>query len=80
MANTSGFQKGPQQHAEGQHGERTHARFQEQLHESWEGADAGEGQRQGTKRRPKAQRRSADAQDTSEHDRQRANFLPDPRI
>lgn len=26
--------KGPQQHAEGQHGERTHARFQEQLHES----------------------------------------------
>ena len=26
-------QKGPQTHAEGQHGEKTHARFQEQLHE-----------------------------------------------
>jgi hypothetical protein len=27
-----GQQKGPQQHAEGQHGEKTHARFIEQLH------------------------------------------------
>jgi hypothetical protein len=26
-------QKGPQVHAEGQHGEKTHARFMEQLHE-----------------------------------------------
>jgi hypothetical protein len=31
-ADRNGNQKGPQQHAEGQHGERTHARFQEQLH------------------------------------------------
>lgn len=28
-----GYQKGPQQHAEGQHGEKTHARFLEELHE-----------------------------------------------
>lgn len=28
-----GDQKGPQQHAEGQHGEKTHARFLEELHE-----------------------------------------------
>jgi len=27
-----GRQKGPQEHAEGQHGERTHARFLEELH------------------------------------------------
>jgi len=26
--------KGPQQHAEGQHGEKTHERFREQIHES----------------------------------------------
>ena len=33
-ADNGGVQKGPAEHAEGQHGERTHARFQEQLHES----------------------------------------------
>ena len=27
-------QKGPQEHAEGQHGDRTHERFQEQIHET----------------------------------------------
>ena len=32
MAN-HGRQKGPQQHAEGQHGKKTHARFIEQLQE-----------------------------------------------
>jgi hypothetical protein len=31
--NQKGNQKGPQQHAEGQQGERTHARFQEQINE-----------------------------------------------
>jgi hypothetical protein len=33
MENRDGHQKGPQEHAEGQHGERTHARFIEQLHQ-----------------------------------------------
>lgn len=32
MSKRDGQQKGPQQHAEGQHGELTHARFLEQLH------------------------------------------------
>lgn len=33
MANRKSRQPGPQQHAEGMHGERTHARFIEQLQE-----------------------------------------------
>lgn len=33
MENRDGKQKGPQEHAEGQHGERTHARFLEQIHQ-----------------------------------------------
>ena len=32
MGKKDGRQKGPQQHAEGQHGEKTHAKFLEQLH------------------------------------------------
>jgi hypothetical protein len=32
MSKRDGHQKGPQAHAEGQHGERTRARFLEQLH------------------------------------------------
>ncbi len=34
MVRRKGQQKGPQQHAEGQHGEKTHERFREQIHES----------------------------------------------
>ncbi len=34
MREHTGRQKGPQRHAEGQHGERTHQRFQEQIHTS----------------------------------------------
>ena len=34
MGKRDGHQKGPQQHAEGQQGERTHARFLEQIHQS----------------------------------------------
>ena len=34
MVPRRGRQKGPQQHAEGQHGEKTHERFREQIHES----------------------------------------------
>ena len=34
MAPRKGRQKEPQQHAEGQHGEKTHERFREQIHES----------------------------------------------
>jgi len=33
MSKRNGEQKGPQEHAEGQHGSKTHARFLEQLHE-----------------------------------------------
>ena len=32
MQNKDGIQKGPQDHAEGQHGSKTHSRFIEQLH------------------------------------------------
>jgi hypothetical protein len=40
MGKRDGQQKGPQQHAEGQHGERAHERFLEQLHEPMDrGAD-----------------------------------------
>jgi hypothetical protein len=31
METRDGHQKGPQKHAEGQHGEKTHARFLEQI-------------------------------------------------
>jgi hypothetical protein len=31
METRDGYQKGPQKHAEGQHGEKTHARFLEQI-------------------------------------------------
>jgi len=34
MVPRRGRQKGPQQHAEGQHGEKTHERFIEQIHEA----------------------------------------------
>jgi len=33
METHDGHQKGPQQHAEGQHGEKAHARFLEQIHQ-----------------------------------------------
>jgi hypothetical protein len=32
MQNREGVQKGPQDHAEGQHGTKTHSKFLEQLH------------------------------------------------
>ena len=32
MQNKEGIQKGPQDHAEGQHGSKTHEKFLEQLH------------------------------------------------
>ena len=32
MQNREGIQKGPQDHAEGQHGSKTHSKFLEQLH------------------------------------------------
>jgi len=34
MVRHNGRQKGPQRHAEGQHGDKTHERFREQIHES----------------------------------------------
>ena len=33
METRDGRQKGPQEHAEGQHGEKAHARFLEELHQ-----------------------------------------------
>ncbi|HYU52744.1 MAG TPA: hypothetical protein VEK37_07350 [Gemmatimonadaceae bacterium] len=39
MQNRDGVQKGPQDHAEGQHGSKTHSKFIEQLH-SGNGAPA----------------------------------------
>ncbi len=49
MGKRDGQQKGPQTHAEGQHGDKAHSRFIEQLHEGRQpsgqdlGADAVEG-------------------------------------
>jgi hypothetical protein len=37
MQNRDGVQKGPQDHAEGQHGSKTHSKFLEQLHSSSNG-------------------------------------------
>jgi hypothetical protein len=39
MAERKGQQKGPQQHAEGQHGEKTHERFIEQIHKAMDPDD-----------------------------------------
>jgi hypothetical protein len=39
MTKRDGRQKGPQQHAEGQHGERTHSRFLEQIHQPMDRED-----------------------------------------
>ncbi|MFL5466305.1 MAG: hypothetical protein ACJ793_01630 [Gemmatimonadaceae bacterium] len=43
MQNRDGIQKGPQDHAEGQHGSKTHSKFIEQL-QSGNGADTAEGE------------------------------------
>ena len=44
MQNKDGIQKGPQDHAEGQHGSKTHSRFIEQLHSHANNADAASGE------------------------------------
>ena len=72
-----GHQKGPQQHAEGQHGEKTHERFLEQLAESREASDAndvdsrGISGRQGRVRLDEEQQQHGDADRSREDDRQR---------
>lgn len=38
MQNRDGIQKGPQDHAEGQHGTKTHGKFIEQLHSQSNGS------------------------------------------
>ena len=43
MANRKGRQPGPQRHAEGQHGKKTHRRFIEQLQEGTTAAKSTEG-------------------------------------
>jgi len=50
MQNSEGVQKGPQDHAEGQHGSKTHSKFLEQLH-SANGAN-GEAQIEPTLKNP----------------------------
>jgi hypothetical protein len=55
METRDGHQKGPQQHAEGQHGEKTHSRFVEQIHqpmkrEDEESENAGENESGGDDR------------------------------
>jgi len=55
METRDGHQKGPQQHAEGQHGEKTHSRFLEQIHqpmkrEDDESANDGESESSGDDR------------------------------
>ena len=40
MAKRKGHQKGPQRHAEGQHGERTHAAFLDSIHHKQPGSNA----------------------------------------
>ena len=44
MQNKDGIQKGPQDHAEGQHGSKTHSKFIEQLHSHSNGSDAAQNQ------------------------------------
>jgi len=39
METRDGHQKGPQQHAEGQHGEKAHSRFLEQIHQPMDRED-----------------------------------------
>jgi hypothetical protein len=47
MDNQKGQQKGPQNHAEGQHGEKTHEEFIEELHGRHGGSEESEGAPQG---------------------------------
>jgi hypothetical protein len=42
MQNRDGVQKGPQDHAEGQHGSKTHSKFLEQLHNGNDNGNAPE--------------------------------------
>lgn len=68
-------QKGPQKHAEGQHGEKTHARFQEQLREGPSGESQEErlvGQRRenalkGRRRLVEDRQQHDEAEKNSEH-------------
>ena len=56
-----GHQKGAQDHAEGQHGSRTHSRFLEQLHEGSPDAESDDSADGGTRRR--TERPGRDAED-----------------
>ena len=64
----SSEQKGPQQHAEGQHGEKTHQAFLEQLHSADRG-ERHEGQRaRGEQDLEKGSRLEAGLQKREQHD------------
>jgi hypothetical protein len=81
MGKRDGQQKGPQEHAEGQHGERTHSRFLEQIHQPLErqdddlavqaGADEPGAERLEAKRSRDDEAQHDDADANSGRDRQR---------
>lgn len=51
MQNREGIQKGPQDHAEGQHGSKTHSKFIEQLHSHSNGVSEPEAEPAGSEPR-----------------------------
>jgi hypothetical protein len=55
-----GRQKGPQDHAEGQHGSKTHARFLEQLHDGLPEGISDDSADGGPRRRTERSRRDAE--------------------
>jgi hypothetical protein len=55
-----GRQKGPQDHAEGQHGSETHSRFLEQLHDGLPEGISDDSADGGTRRRTERSRRDAE--------------------
>ena len=70
MGKRDGQQKGPQQHAEGQHGERTHERFLEQLQQPMDREDD-LAAAAGADRSDQDRQRADDADDDSGRDGQR---------
>ena len=77
MGKRDGQQKGPQGHAEGQHGERTHARFLEQIQQPMNRTDDDAAVPNATRSDEERHRRDGerqhddDANENSEFNRQR---------
>ena len=71
MQNKDGIQKGPQDHAEGQHGSKTHSRFIEQLHSHANNSDDESGAAVGDEPRHHIARHNAEPRlfgDREQHD------------